>query len=388
LQIGQAINKVEQALERNDLNSAIEIALKAGIISNQSHEIVELVSRLRSLAVKRIRENLDEGRISLAQSFWQKASPIADGCGEITELGRTLAQCRQVSEYIAASRPREAVPLLRKIKSVCPSAKWLDTLTDQTRQAADLLDELAASPMALDVTDDGRQTMDDGPRTTDDRDMKLSEGQPGAMGYNRSETGGGSSLPSKFVLQIDGVGSFIVLRDGRITVGPVSSSARPTVGLMADPHLPVATIERADDDYFIRSSGPIRVNDATTSNKLLVNGDRIGLSPRCGMRFTIPNPASTTAMLSLSSARLGRADVRHIILMDRDILIGPNAGSHIHAESLEETITLFVQNGRLLCKAKQAILVDETPVSATSGLPIEKQIRIGRLSLVLTELKE
>jgi hypothetical protein len=156
---------------------------------------------------------------------------------------------------------------------------------------------------------------------------------------------------------------------------------------MADPNLPVATIERADDDYFIRSSSPVRVNDATTTNKLLVNGDRIGLSPRCGMRFTIPNPASTTAILGLSTARLGRADVRQIILMDRDILIGPNAGSHIHAESLEETITLFVQNGRLLCKAKQGILVDEKPVSATSGLPIEKQIRIGRMSMVLSEFK-
>jgi len=387
LQIGQAVSKVEQALGRNDLESAIEIALKAGIAGNQSHEIGELVSKLRSMAVKQIRENLNEGRINLAQSFWQKVSPIADGCGEISELGRVLAQCQQAADYIAAGRPREAVPLLRKVTSVCPSAKWLMTLTDQTRQAADLLDELAASPIGLDLADGERQTMDDGRETKEDSDSQLSEENPKAMRYKGSDAHEGS-LPSKFVLQMDGVGSFIVLRDGRVTVGPISSSEHPTVGLMADPNLPVATIERADDDYFIRSTSPVRVNDATTTNKLLVNGDRIGLSPRCGMRFTIPNPASTTAILSLSTARLGRADVRQIILMDRDILIGPNAGSHIHAESLEETITLYVQNGRLLCKARQGILVDEKPVSATSGLPIEKQIRIGRMSMVLSELKE
>ncbi|MFC1635938.1 hypothetical protein ACFL5Z_13950, partial [Planctomycetota bacterium] len=345
-----------------------------------------LVSKLRSLAVKRIRENLDEGRMNLAQSFWQRVSPIADGCGEISELGRVLAQCRQAAEYIAAGRPREAVPLLRKVKSVCPSAKWLTTLTDQTRQAAELLDELAASPIGLDVADDGEQrTENRGPKTDDI--SSVGDRQPQPVGNNGSDAREGS-LPSKFVLQMDGIGSFIVLRDGRVTVGPVSSSTQPTVGLMADPNLPVATIERAEDDYFIRSSSPVRVNDASTTNKLLVNGDRIGLSPRCGMRFNIPNPASTTAILSLSTARLGRADVRQIILMDRDILIGPNTGSHIHAEPLEETIALFVKNGRLLCKAKQAILVDEKPVSATSGLPIEKQIRIGRLSLVLSELKE
>ena len=379
LQIGQAMSKVEQALGRKDLDGAIEIALKAGVVGRQSHEVVELVSRLRSLAVQRIKENFNEGRINLAHSFWQRISPIADGCSEISELGRALTQCRQAAGYIAAGQPRQAVPLLRKVNSMYPSAKWLAALTDQTRQAADLLDELAASPIGPDVADDGEQKTDE-ISTVVDR-------QPQAIEYQSSDAREGS-LPSKFVLQMDGIGSFIVLRDGRVTVGPVSSSARPTVGLMADPNLPVATIERADDDYFIRSSSPIRVNDATTTNKLLVNGDRIGLSPRCGMRFTLPNPASTTAILDLSTARLGRADVRQIILMDRDILIGPNAGSHIHAESLEETMTLFVQNGRLLCKTKQAILVEDKPVSAKAGLPIEKQVRIGRLSLVLSECKE
>jgi hypothetical protein len=105
------------------------------------------------------------------------------------------------------------------------------------------------------------------------------------------------------------------------------------------------------------------------------------------MKFNIPNPASTTATLSLPSARLGRADVRRIILMDRDILIGPNEGSHILAESLDQTIALFAQNGQLFCKAKDKILIDDKPVSSRAGLPVDKQIRIGQISLVLTELK-
>jgi hypothetical protein len=130
------------------------------------------------------------------------------------------------------------------------------------------------------------------------------------------------------------------------------------------------------------------VNDVATTNKLLVDGDRIALSPRCWMKFNIPNPASTTVTLSLSSARLGRADIRQIILMDRDILIGPTAGNHILAEFLDETVALFAQNGRLLCKTKEKILVDDKPVSSTAGLPINKQIRIGQISLVLTEFKE
>jgi hypothetical protein len=155
---------------------------------------------------------------------------------------------------------------------------------------------------------------------------------------------------------------------------------------MADPNLPVITFERTEDDYFVRSSKPFSVNDEGTTNKLLADGDRIALSPRCRMKFNIPNPASTTAVLSLSSGKLGRADIRRIILMDRDILIGPTSGNHILAESLSETLTLCIQNGRLLCRSRDKILVDGKPMSSTTSLPMNKQIRIGQISMVLTEV--
>ena len=387
LQISEAVTKAEQALRRNDLDDAIDIVLKAG---NKNDKVVELVSKLRSLAAKRIRENLDKGRIDIAQSLWKRVSPIADSCGEISELGLALSQCRQAAEHVAAGRPREAVPLLRKVKVICPSAKWLGTLTERTKQVAELLDELAASPIGLniimDTKADGQYDTGDGPgKKSFPIDNTKSHAVPKKI---RSDARADSILPSKFLLQMDGVGSFFVLRDGCVTVGPVSSSARPTVGLMAEPNLPVATIERAEDDYFIRSSKPVRVNDTTTTNKLLVDGDRIALSPRCWMKFNIPNPASTTAILSLSRARLSRGDIRQIILMDRDILVGPTLGNHILAEFLEETVALFSQNGRLLCKAKERMLIDDKPAGSTDSLPIGKHIRIGQLSLVLTEMKD
>jgi len=384
LQISEAVTKAEKALQRNDLDGAIDIVLRAGTTGNQSDRIVELVSRLKSLTAERIKEYFDGGRVNLAYSLWQKISPLANGSSEMSELGLALSQCRQAAEHIAAGRPRAAVPLLRKVKSLWPAARWLNTVTDQTRQAAETLDELAASPLGLDITEDAAMDADS-MQNTEDRPGRSPRTIPDAI---KSDVPIGASLPSKFLLQMDGIGSFIVLRDGRVTVGPVSSSARPMIGLMADPNLPVASIERKEDDYFIRSSSPLFVNDAATSDKLLADGDRIALSPRCRMKFNIPNPASTTATLSLSSARLGRADVRRIILMDRDILVGPSTGDHIMAESLDETIALFVQNGRLLCKTKERILVDDKPISSGAGLPVDKQVRIGRISLVLTELKE
>lgn len=388
LQISEAVTKAEKALQRNDLDGAIDLVMRTGTTGNQNDRIVELVSKLKSLAAERIKENFDGGRINLAHSLWRKIEPLANGSGEMSELSLVLSQCRQAAEHIAAGRPRAAVPLLRKVRSARPAAKWLHAVTDQTKQAAELFDELAASPLGLEIIEDTAMDADN-VQNTEDRIPSLIDRSPRTIpDAIKSDNPAGESIPCRFLLQMDGIGSFIVMRDRRVTVGPVSSSARPMIGLMADPNLPVASIERTEDDYFIRSSSPLRVNDVTTSDKLLADGDRIALSPRCRMKFNIPNPASTTATLSLSSARLGRADVRRIILMDRDILIGPSTGDHIVAESLDETVALFVQNGRLLCKTKDRILVDDKPISSRAGLPVDKQIRIGRISLVLTELKD
>jgi predicted transcriptional regulator len=386
LQLNEAIAKAERALRRNDLDSAIDIFLQTGVTNSKNDRVTELVSKIRSLAIRQIRDNFDSGRIDRARSLWQKVSPIANGTSEISELGTALSQCRKAAEYVAVGRPREAVVLLRTVKVICPSAKWLCAVTEQTQKAAGLLDELAASPLGLDISSD----TPDEKGTGGEKINKAPDGDSAksrALRHRIRETGTDSSLPSEFVMQMDGIGSFLVLRDSSITIGPISSSARPTVGLMADPNIPVATIERVQDDYFIRSSSPIRVNDITTNNKLLVDGDRIVLSPRCRMKFHIPNPASTTAVLTLSGARLGRADIRQIILMDRDILIGPAAGNHILAEFLEKTIAIYTQHNRLLCRASEKVLVDDKPVGSTGGLTIDKQIRIGQISFVITKQK-
>ncbi len=388
LQISEAVAKAEKALERNDLDGALDIILRTGATGNQSDRIVELLSKLKSLASAKIRKNLEDGRINLAHCLWQKTSPLANTSSEMSELGQALNRCLQAADYIATGRPRAAIPLLRKVKSAYPTAQWLTEATDQARQAAELLDELAASPLGLDIGHDGPIEADE---TTEAEAgiFGASEGLTPVMPPKpRVDARPDSPLPAKFLLQMDGIGSFIVLRDGRVTVGPISSSARPMIGLMADPNLPVAAIERSEEDYFIRSSSPVGVNGKGTTDKLLADGDRIALSQRCVLKFNIPNPASTTATLNLSSGRLGRADVRRVILMDRDILVGPSTGDHIVVESLNETIALFVHNGRLLCRTRDRIRVDDKPFSSTAGLPVDKQIRIGELSLVLTELKE
>ena len=386
--IEEVITKIESALKNNDLENAIDIIRHADIIDNKNEKVIEMVFRIKNSSIEKIKTDFNNGRIDLARSLWEKVSPIANGTSDISELGLVLNYCQKASAQLATGNPRQAAALLKKVKVICPNASWVNSVIEQSLKAADMLDEIAASPLGLVMDDisfeDNNVTEIKGKnKRFVSHDEPTSPGVPNRFSNNTQKD---FSLSSRFIMQVDGVGSFLVLRDNKITIGPVSSSVQPLVGLMADPNLPVATIERMEDDYFIRSSSPIKVNDTTVTDKLLADGDRIALSSRCSMKFHIPSPASTTAVLQLSGSRLGRADIREVILMGRDILIGQTRGHHITTQSLDETITMFAQNGKLLCKAREKVLVNDSPISSNEGIPVDKQVRIGQISFVITKV--
>jgi tetratricopeptide (TPR) repeat protein len=388
MHIDDVIAKAEQALQQNELETAIDIIRQAGIAENKNERVIEIIFRIKTASIGKIKTDFENGRIDLASSLWEKISVIANGTSDISELGLVLNYCRKAAEHLSSGRPREAASFLKKVKVIFPSVGWLNSVIEQSLKAACLLDELAASPLGLEmysdsITDDNLHENKKPSKKIVSHEEPTSPGIPNRLkGNSRKDF----SLSSRFLMQIDGIGSFLVLRENRVTIGPVSSSAQPMVGLMADPNLPVVNIERVEDDYFIRSARPVYVNDAAVTDKLLVDGDRIALSPRCSMKFQIPNPASTTAVLQLSGTKMGRADIREVILMDRDILIGQNKGNHIKAESLDETITMYAQNGKLLCKAKENVLVSDSPIASSEGIPTDQQIRIGQLSFVVTKI--
>jgi hypothetical protein len=378
LRTEDAVSKAERALSNGDIEGAMDIA--RGSVIGQSHngQAGEILRRIRGRALERIRADLEQGRIDRAQSLLQRLVPLGKDGADVAELTGVLSWCRQAAQQVAAGKPGVALPLLRKIKTVCPSAKWVDSAISDIKRAAEAYEELCAGPLGLAEAkplDCGLPIADRG------LESRL-------VTTPQSASLGSGDMPAKFVLQIDGVGSFVAFRDARVTVGPISSSTRPMLGLIADPNLPVVMLERVEGDYFIRSATPIDVNGQSVTEKLLADGDRIALSPRCRIRFGLPNPASTTAVLSVSGARLSRLDIRQIILMDRDILIGPYANNHVRTEQVKDPVALFVQNGRLLCRAKDDILVDGASFDPSVGLAMDKPVRIGGLSMVVARLGE
>ena len=385
LKTEDAVSKAEQALNNGDIEEAMDIARGTVIAQSRNGRAGELLHRIRTGAIDRIRADLEQGRIDRARCLLQRLQPLGRDGTDVAELSEALAWCRQAAQHVMAGKPAMALPLLRKVKTVCPSARWLDTAISDIKRAAEAYEELDAGPLGLTATgssDCGLRIADCGLESTPTTNPQSEIRNP------QLENPESGDMPAKFVLQIDGVGSFLVFRDARITVGPISSSARPMLALIADPNVPVAVLERVEGDYFIRSQTPIDVNGQSVTERLLADGDRIALSPRCRIRFGLPNPASTTAVLTVSGARLSRPDIRQLILMDRDILIGPYANDHIRTEQVKDPVALFAQNGRLLCRTRDDILVDGARFDPSVGLAVDKPVKIGRLSMVVARLGE
>ena len=184
-------------------------------------------------------------------------------------------------------------------------------------------------------------------------------------------------LDGRLMLQVDGVGSFAVVTRSRVTVGSISGSGPCDVGLIAEPSLPRATIERVEEDYFLRGPGRLEVNGKTVTSTLLHDGDRLALSRRCRLTFRRPNAASGTALLALSSARFPRPDVRAVVLMDREIIIGPGPTAHVRVDALVGPVLLYVQDGRWRCRAK-------TVGGDGVSVALDKPRKVGELSFVVT----
>jgi tetratricopeptide (TPR) repeat protein len=384
MQCEDALAKAEQALQQGDIESAVDLVQAARLQGNHNGQVGELLRRIRAEAARQVRSRFEQGRIDRAASLLQRLSPLGQDGEEIADLRKAITHCHQAAEFVAEARAGEALPLLRRVKAILPSAAWLDKAMTDVRKAAEALEDLDSGPLGLSIADASHCRLQIADRRLES--LSMPDPQPEILSP-KSNDAGSPTLPSEFIMQMDGIGSYLVFRDARVTLGSISSSSRPTLGLMAEPDLPTIAIERMDSDYFIHADKTIEVNGRVVKEKLLADGDRIVLSPRCRIRFGLPNPASTTAVLTLSGARLSRPDIRQIILMGRDILAGPYTNNHIQTEHLERTITFFAQNDRLLCRADAPAAVGSQPMRPDVGLTLDAPIRIGSLSMVLVKFR-
>jgi hypothetical protein len=365
----QVLAAAQQHIDRGELSRGAQLLKNVGeesravFLMNEIEAKRDRLERAPELR-QQLQQQIEAGRLDLADLNAAELRSIDGQNLESQALLSALDQCRSAWQMIQSGELRRAEETVRRHANMFPKAKWVAETSRQLSELARMMEEVRSGPLSM--LAGSRDTTVAMPSPKAMPKQMPPPGAPGlwaALGANGSSPVTNGSLPSKFILRVDGAGSFLVLRQPSVTIGPVSSSRVPDVGVIAEPGLPVATIDRVEDDYFLRGS-------AIAGNKLLASGDPIALSPRCKMNFILPHVASTTAVIDLTAARHPRSEIRRIILLDRDLVIGPGPNTHVRADQLTQPVVLKVRGDRL--------------VTDSGELPLGQTVQTGNVSLVIS----
>jgi hypothetical protein len=363
---------IRAALDRGDWAGAIDRLLAIDNRRRQRTALAELQREAETIVTQRVRQALNDGRLDRAELLARRLTALAPDTPDTQEWTRILAQLGRARSAVEAGRCRQGAQVLRRLAVALPDADWLIPSAEQCESAAASLDALASGPLGL------AGDIEDFP------DANASDRPPVAAPKAPAPAAPAAPPAPRLRVQIDGVGGFLLVRKNRVTVGPISSDQRPDVGLLADPSHPVAVIERSEGDYFLHGPEGVTVNGRDGGPHMLADGDRVAVGTRCRLRFRRPNPASSTALLDLSGGKLPQGDIRRVILMDREVLIGPGA-AHLRADQLSRPIALVMRSGRLHLQSDPPARAGDAELSADDPLPLDTPVRVGPVSMVISE---
>ena len=194
-----------------------------------------------------------------------------------------------------------------------------------------------------------------------------------------------SGLPSRLLMLIDGVGSYLVLFNDRLSLGRMGTPADrdpelADIAMLADLSQHHAEICRVDDDYYIFGHHDIRVDKHPCRRKILFDGNKITLGKVARLTFRMPNPKSSTAVLSLSgSARLNQG-VRDVLLFSEHAVFGPGKRAHIYIPTAPQDLVMYNRRGRLFLRRQALRPEDRFDPEQTHEVRLGDTITIGEIS--------
>ena len=370
--------EVERAMSDEDWESALDTL--AGVPSNLQPRLREQARKVARTLSPKIREAMRGGRLDLAATMLRRLGACRAEAMELEDLRNILQICHEAYLNVASGRLESAESSARRLACMMPDASWVAEAGDRLKLAREAIAAVVAGPLglagaSLPETKTPLRGNLGGPAVTQEKRTPLHEG-----------TAGPAVSEDSFLLSVDGVGSVLVLMNERVTIGAMNSSTACDVRLMADAQMPVVTLLRSDEDYLLTTALPVGINDRLETNKVLAEGDKLALSPRCRMVFRRPSAASATAVLDLAGARLPRADVRRIVLMDRELILGPGPNTHVRCDQLDRTVALVQRDGRLMCQVRGPMSVDGREMAGMAEIQAGNRVEVGPVSFVMMKV--
>jgi hypothetical protein len=320
---------------------------------------------------------LRDGALAAARDLHGEVLAACGGSIETRRCGDALDLCAEAARAVGAGDFTGARAALGRLRILLPDAPWAEAAEKALAGVVEGLGALRAGPLA-----------GPGPIVAGAPSPFVSAllgARPAAPpAAPRPE---GDARPGRFLLWVDGVGSYLVLRSERVTIGRAGSSARPDLPVAADVSGVQAEILRVDEDYFLAAHGAVDVNGRRVEKKLLESGDRIRLASKCEIVFRLPTALSTTAVLELPASQRIAGDAREVILLDRSLLIGREDGCHVRAGEAGSRIVLVAGPEGIVARSDDGVLVDGAPAGKEAPVRPGTQMQVGEVTFTVTPVE-
>lgn len=361
-QFAAALQRAKRTIEASDDEQALAALLAAERLRPDDNELATLRGRYVEAMLGKLRQAIADGRLDQATRQLERLRPLSAGHDGIIETESFVARLRNASQALAHGDLAEVSRLLKQATQIMSSTAWLTAATADASAAATAIEALRAGPLGL-VQSGG--------------DLSVTSPYQAVNPMRAADLEHGAAVvPERFLIQADGVGSFLVVRKDSTMLGPARSSRAPDVELQGMKHKSNVRIDRVDEDYFLRSEHELNVNNQPKREALLADGDVIELGKRCRGTFRLPNATTSTAVLEFNGSSFPRRDVRGVLLLSDAILVGSDRSAHIRVPQAKHPAVLYLRGETLSCRGR------EHTVPITFG----ESFAVGETSLVCTEV--
>ncbi len=325
----EALEAAESALKEDDFVRASRELRTARRLHSKAEESAEIETRLLERVMQQVTESFKEGRLNRARQELAVLGDLGHERPDRIEVDSALKLATDAARALAEDHYVQAGVLLGRLSQLGLSAKWIG----EAREHLDVLDEhrraLLEGPLGLlaerNVTRPGMmdQRLTDETVSARPRIARRVEAAPLVVSPAAEQ----GILPRRLLLRIDGVGSFVLIRGDRVTIGRAGGGA--DLELMSDLAERQAEVIRAAEDYFVVGTGGVELAGRRVDHALLQDGDKLALGKRVRLIFRRPSLKSTTAALDLGEGVRTAGDCRRVILWSGPLLLGNSADCHI-----------------------------------------------------------
>lgn len=394
-----AQTRLRDHLKHGELTAALEAAADALAGSGAETATRELVLEATRRAERALDEALVAGRLERAQALAAGLEALEGAAPGEGRWREALALCENAAEAAESGDWREARVFAGRLRGLLPEAKWVKACEEKLGVVEDAIHFLRCSPLEQVSSSSGGHAAGAAEksrkRRTPDRDLGATVSVAASAPVKKALAGGVAAAPlprvqgagspaGRRVLWVNGVGSYLLLSQERVTLGRAGSSARPDVALAADIEGVHAELVRVDGDYFVVARGPVKVNGRAVERHLLADGDEVLLGKRARLKFRLPTSLSSTAVLELGTGLRVSGDVRSVLLIDEHILIGDGGECHVQAHGANGRVVLSLDGQGFRLKSPEPIAVNGEARSGEETVPLGVVVETGSLAFTMT----